>query len=307
MRTGLALALATVIGGIAAATAQAQASPDPYEVYARSRAYWMHQRYPAQLQYQVAIAVTAGGVSRVERYDTVYDALNNAISVDPVSDFERAHPAYPGSSVNYALGPYRFSKRSDPGDLLGVPRLAPNYSFGMAPFVPAISEEPAQDDTLIDAVRRDYGDSLPSPNVRARFPVIGSVYSTEHTYSIALLGSELVAGHDCYHLAFTPERDPSRYRIREAWIDHASFAPWKLVDASNFRNGAANTVSWTIDFADVNGAHYISRERANTPITQGGTTFSSAVVSFENLREREGSFPLEMVAPSAYPTLGEPQ
>ena len=305
MRTRLALAVFAFAALWAGASAATTAAPDAYGIYAKTRTYWQQQRYPATLDYRVAISAVDNGVARVERYDSVYDALDNAISVDPVSDYERAHAPYPGSSVDYALGPYHFSKPTDPGDIVGVPRLAPNYSFGMAPFVPATSVS-IDSESLVDSVRREFGDTEPSLNSRLPYRIIGTV-STANAYHISLLGTDFVNGHDCYHLSLNPERDASKYRIREAWIDRATFAPWRIINATNFRAGIASSVGWTIDFADVNGAHYISQERANGTIESDDHRFGSVAVTFENIHERRGPFPFEAVAPSEYLTLAEPQ
>jgi hypothetical protein len=307
MPTRLALAVAALVCGCAFAGAQAVAAPDPYSVFAKSRSYWVHQHYPQMLQYSVAVNVTENGNARVERYDSMYDAVNNAISVDPVSDYERAHPVVP-TGIDFSVASQHIGKPYPEIDFLGVPRLAPNYSFGMAPFIPAHNDYDSDD--LVSMVRSDY--QTPAPfripgNPPKALPIIGTVVATDHSYHISLVGDENIDGHDCYHLALTPERDPSRYRIREAWIDRTSFAPWKLIDATNFRGGAPSTVAWTISFADVNGAHYVSHERADAPISIDGRLFSAAVVSFENVRRTGSLFPSEVIPPSAYSALTEPQ
>ena len=306
MRTRLALAALALSALWAGSAASATAAPDPYGIFAKTRSYWLQQRYPDTLDYRVAISAVDNGVERTERYDSVYDALSNAISVDPVSDYDRAHPVYPGSSVDYSLGPYHFSRPTDPGDIIGVPRLAPNYSFGMAPFVPATSVS-YDSEELVNSVRREFGDTGPSRNSFAPWRTIATVNAYDRPYHISMLGTASINGHDCYHLSLNPERDASRYRIREAWIDRATFAPWRIVNASNFRSGIASDIGWTIDFADVNGAHYIAQERANGLIGDEDHRFSSVAVTFEDIHPRRGPFPFEAIAPSSYTTLTEPQ
>lgn len=306
MRTRLALAVLAFAALWAGSSAATTAAPDPYGIFAKTRAYWLQQHYPATLDYRVAISANDNGTERVERYDSVYDALDNAISVDPVSDYEREHPIDPGNNVGYVLGPYHFSKPSDPGDIIGVPRLAPNYSFGMAPFVPATSVS-IDSEELVASVRRQFGDLGPSRNSQLPFRIIGSVSTYDRAYHISMLGFASINGHDCYHLGFTPERDLARNRIREAWIDRSSYAPWRIIDATNFRSSVPASVAWTIDFTDVNGAHYISQERANGSFENDDHRFSNVAVTFENLHERRGPFPFEAIAPSSYLSLTEPE
>ena len=121
-----------------------------------------------------------------------------------------------------------------------------------------------------------------------------------------MLGTAFVNGHDCYHLALSPQGDANRFRIREAYIDRSTFAPWRLIDATNFRSGVATETAWAIDFADVNGAHYISQEHSLSPLFTEDHRYSSVAVTFENIHERRGPFPFEAIAPSEYTSLTEP-
>jgi hypothetical protein len=174
-----------------------------------------------------------------------------------------------------------------PIDFLGVPRLRPNYTFGMAPFAPAPTPTPFNSAALVTEIRSEFND--PNPHVAPSPPpptdprIIATVVANDRAYTISTLGSEVLDGHNCYHLALRPTRDPGRYRIREAWIDRDTYAPWQLIDASNFVAGEATHVAWTVRFVDIAGAHYIAQERANAPISREGAIFLKATISFEDI------------------------
>ncbi len=260
-------------------------SPNPYDIFARARAYWLEQKYPTALGYDVAVTVTEGGSTRTERYASYFDAVNDRITVDPESDYERAHPVVP-KGIDASILFVRLNKPLAPPDWLGVPRLAPTYSFGMAPFVPAPTPTPFNSAALVDEIRNEFHD----PNPRATptpqpsgLSEIATVVAHNHDYAITLLGTDVVDGHDCYHLGLQPERSPGVFRIRQAWIDETSFATWKLVNASNFRAGPGTDVAWTIHFADIGGAHYISEEDAGAAMDFNGLLFSNASFRFENI------------------------
>ncbi len=271
---------------LALVAAVSLATPDPYQVFARARAYWLTQRYPMKVQYDVAVSATEGGKARIERYESGFDAVSNEIVFDPVSDYERAHPVRPtGANVSFFGIP--INKPLPPVDWVGVPKLAPNYSFGMAPFVPAPTPTPFNSAALVERIRTEFHDPNPrarsTPGVAPGIPEIATVVAHNRDYAITYLDAETIDGHPCYHLALRPQRDPKRFRIRQAWIDEATYATWQLVDALNFRGGAGTRVPWTIHFSDVDGAHYISEEDANAPMARRGEIFSNVAVRFEDV------------------------
>ncbi len=285
----------------------AQAQPDPYQIFANARQYWMQQRYPAQLQYRIAVDITEGGKKRVEHYDSTYDAVNDVVDVDPTSDYEHDHPVKP-TGMNFGILGVRLNKPLPTADFLGVPKLRPNYSFGMAPFVPAPSPTPFNSMALVDEIRKEFHDPNPhepKPSPSPSLPEIATVFAQNRQYTIALLGTDTIDGHGCYHLGLKPVKDPGRYRIREAWIDESTFAPWQLKDATNFVSGDATSVPWTIRFADIAGAHYISEEDADAPVATQGEIYTRAALRFESIVATTTPQRIEL-AGSSRETLEEP-
>lgn len=297
--------------GASVLAAPARAQVDPYQIFANARQYWSQQRYPAELQYQIAIDIVEGGKERIERYDATYDAENNVADADPTSDYERDHPVKV-SGVNLGMfgGALHLNKPLPNDDFLGVPKLRPNYSFGMAPFVPAPSPTPFNSIALVQEIRKEFHDPnprkhKPSPAPSSSLPEIATVYAQNREYTITLLGTETIDGHACYHLGLKPVKDPGRYRIREAWIDESTFAPWQLKDSTNFVAGAATSVPWTIRFADVDGAHYISEEDADAPVSDQGEIYTHAAVRFESVSASSKTPRIELAGGSTE-TLEEP-
>lgn len=301
--TAGALAIGTV--------SRAAAAPDPYQIFANARAFWTTQHYPQRLEYTVAIAVTEGGAQRVERYDADYDAVKDTVTVDPVSDYQREHPPHP-RGIDLGLLGFRLNKPMPSIDFLGVPHVAPTYSFGMAPFVPAPTPTPFNSAMLVNEIRQEFHDPnprtspSPSPSPSHALKEIATVVARNRDYWIALLGTQTIDGHPCFHLALRPLHDPGRYRIRQAWIDETTFAPWQLEDRINFVSGPGTTVSWLIRFADVGGAHYIEEEDAQAPMSAGGEIYTKAAVRFEDIHAVTASTIAPQIAPSSGATLDEP-
>jgi hypothetical protein len=296
---------------VAVATGGAPAAPDPYQIFANARAFWMSQRYPDRIDYTIAVAVTEGGHPRIERYRADYDAVNGTISVDPTSDYELAHPVKP-SGIDVGILLWRIDKPLPAIDFLGVPRLAPTYSFGMAPFVPAPTPTPFNSAALVQQIREQFHDpdpratAPPTPDAQEQLKEIATVVAHNRDYVVSLLGTDTIDGHPCYHLGLQPVRDPGRYRIREAWIDERTYAPWQLKDATNFVGGPATRVPWMIHFADLDGAHYISEEDAQAPIAASGEIYTKTAVRFENVVAVERSGLREQIVHNVGNPLEEP-
>lgn len=297
--------------GVAWTVGSAQSAPDPYTIFANARAYWLQQRYPDELAYTVAVAIDEGGKQRVERYQANYDAVHGIVTVDPVSDYQREHPTY-ASGMNVGILFVRLNKPVPPIDFLGVPHLAPTYSFGMAPFVPAPTPTPFNSAALVAQVRQEFHDPNPratasaAPTPGGALRDIATVVAHNRDYSIALLGIDTIDGHPCYHLALTPVRDPGRFRIRQAWIDEQTYAPWQLLDATNFDGGAGTHVAWMIHFADVAGAHYVSEEDAQAPMATGGEIFTKTAVRFQDVRAVDAPTVRDQILQSVGTPLTEP-
>ncbi|HTV91331.1 MAG TPA: hypothetical protein VMG98_01300 [Verrucomicrobiae bacterium] len=284
------LGVAALIAAVAPAHA---AAPDPYTIFANARAYWLEQRYPMMLDYRVAVDITEGGNERVEHYATEYNAVTGDVRVDPISDYQLAHPVVP-KGINLGLLAFLLNKPLPSADFMGVPHLAPTYSFGMAPFVPAPTPTPFNSAALVAEIRKEFHDPNPRASATASptpnsLQEIATVYAHNRDYAIALLGTEVIDGHACYHLGLTPTRDPGRFRIRQAWIDEQTFAPWQLEDASNFSNGPGTNVAWMIHFVDIDAAHYVSEEDALAPMSTQGEIYTKAVVRFENVHAVDAS------------------
>ncbi|HUY41993.1 MAG TPA: hypothetical protein VMV82_10535 [Candidatus Dormibacteraeota bacterium] len=271
-----------------------RAATDPYALYERAEAFWLNQQYPRYLAYDVAVRVERGGSMRTQRYQSSFDATTGSVWVDPVSDYELAHPHVP-HGINFSLSLWfigvPIGKPEAPVDFLGVPILAPTYSFGMAPFVPAAPPSSQRDAMAIVAeVRRAFHDPYPPgrtpPRRTGREPLreIAHAVATRRVYTITLVGQESVDGHACYHLSLQPLRDPGRYRLRDLWIDERTGATWRLREALNFVDGPGTTVPWTVDFGRVAGVQYITTERADAMVRYRGETYSQVTVAFENLR-----------------------
>lgn len=282
------LARAIAVASLAVAwlwPSAATADPDPYAIFGQARVAWELQIYPRTVSYDTVVEVLEAGTLKTERYSTTYDALSDVVTVDPVSDYERAHPPS-GRGVNLGIpilgGLLKIGKPDPPIDFLGVPELAPNYSFGLARFVPARQKTDAE---LIAEIRAKFHDPAPPPppDAGSSLKEIGYVNVFKRDYIMTYLGIQSVDGTTAYHLGLQPVRDPGRFRLRELWIDTRTYLLHKLVTEGNFITGPGPGATWTVTFHDVGGARYISDERTTQSMEFRGLRYPHSEIRFENL------------------------
>jgi hypothetical protein len=287
-----ALLLAAAAGPSTALGINSAGVADPYQIFARARAYWLQQQYPPLIEYTVAVSVLEGGSVKIERYWSAYDSVDQQIMVDAVSDYERAHPTYAAHGLNLhfqiPLVQKAVGKSQPPTDYLGVPLLAPNYTFGMAQLPPT---NPAGPDAaeLVREIRAEFHDPAPAnrpePSASAgALPIIERETVYNRAYRVTLVGVESTYGVPAYHLHLQALRDPGRYRLQDLWIDTRTFAPIQLIERVNFVNGPGTDVPWRVRFTRIGEGLYVYDETALKAMRYQGLVYPQASVAFENIR-----------------------
>jgi hypothetical protein len=292
-------------------------APDPYQIYARARETWASSRYPSYVTYTIAVTVDDKGVQKANHYQALYDAGHNQVFVNAVSAEEQLDPHF-ADGVNMSLEPKRqfktlFKKRvgrpEDAVDYLGVPMLAPNYSFGVSTYVPQIASTSADQAALVQEIRREFNDPMSAQKAQELgqsegLKQIAIVVSAQRDYHIVYDGTENVDGAGCYHLSLQPARRSDRLRLRELWIDTQTYATRKLVTQGNF---ADDRIPWLVSFATIDGAQYIAQETAERPVSVGRYTYDQASIAFQAIAASDPPrHPWDLVTPAA-DVLLEPQ
>ncbi len=271
---------------IAPAKAAAPTTLTPYQIFAHAKQYWEAQRYPERLQYTVAVSVVEGGKTRTERYRCGYDGGTGEILFDPVSDYEAAHPHVP-KGIDFYIPILHLGKPEPPVDYLGVPDISPNYGFGIGTtsLTPAASAPTAEE--LVREIRAEFHDPYPRPTPTP-IPTPGlreivAVISKTKAYDITLEGIDDTERGPAYHLRMRPLREPGKYRLRDLWVDTATFAPRKLIEGLNFVAGPGTIVPWSVSFDPIDGALYIDQETALAPMHYGGLIYTQASVTLADV------------------------
>ncbi len=268
--------------------AAVSAPPDPYAIFAKARDVWAMQQYPKTVAYAVDVSATGDTGSTGHRhYHEYWSALTNQVVIKPpVSDEQLEHPYKPSPGVNF-MGWNVGGPREGSGvkDFIGPPMLSPNYSFGISIYAAPSDLTPAQ---LVEQIRREYHDPAPQKvsalEQQTGLRTIASVSTTAHAYRIAQVGIEPDDLGSAYHLSLAPLENPSRYRLRDVWIDTATFFVERARIAGNFTDAATMGVSWMIRYRQIGGATYIAQEDAEQPIIgYHGLMYSQFRVSFDSI------------------------
>jgi hypothetical protein len=247
--------------------------------------------FPNDVQFRTTIHVAEGAKDEQNHYNGEAE-LGGKIRVNGISEEEAAAP-HDARGVNFHVV-VEFSWNKNAGgqlghweqdahrkealpDYLGVPLLSPEYAFGLRPAF--------QPDTSGD--NQEGADKNP-------LPTIATVSTSQRVYNITLVGSpEALDGLLAYHLRLQQLRDPTKYRLRELWIDVYNFAVLKLVTQGNFTRAPMNAVPWVVTFQNIGGATYIDTEQAAAPLAfRQDRTFTAATITFTDIREADSRLPM---------------
>lgn len=273
----------------------AAATHDPYLIFERARQVWTSQQYPRAVAYTIAVTVDDRGVTKKNHYRAVYDTLLGRIYVDAVSEEERDHPYVP-NGIDMSIAPKRqfrtlfkrpVGRPQRAVDYLGVPVLAPTYSFGISPLAPLVASQQPDQTALVEEIRRQFHDPMSKLNARelgraddADLRTIARVIVAKKDYTIVYRGVASLDGRTAFHLSLRPLRPSYRLRLRELWIDTQNYRTLQLVTQGNFDD---QSVPWLVTFDTIGGAQYLETEAALKPFSHGRYTYRQAAISFEGI------------------------
>lgn len=244
---------------------------DPEQIFRSARKAWAFTAYARYATYTIAVTYRNGNTKVQRHYETLQDTRRNIVFARSFSREEIANPSIPHGfdvkvgSVNYIGGATTNGERNT--DRIGPLALGVNYDFGIS----LLSQK-----TSIVSSGKDIG--LPP-----RLPVIGTTATTTHEYDVRLI--DMLDDGKTYHLGLTPVRDPGRLRLREMWVTAGTFVTQRILTAGNFNESPYTSVPWLIEFSQVGGAPYITREIAQAPLDfDDNVSLPNVVISFEDLK-----------------------
>ena len=257
----IALAIAVAIDGDALFLAARQA---------RSQS-----AYPHFARYATIVRYRNGASEMTRAWETAEDLRRRIVHARALSRQDAANPHVPhGINVRGSIAA-GIARPVPPGAMSGPP---PSVGFS-ATFNAERPDDPIGQLSL--AVDQDFGLAIDAARISATLdmstisatstalPHIGRSGAIARTYDVTHLGNVVEDGVALHHLALKPLRDPYRNRLRELWLDAKTSLPVRAVVAGIGDRRPLDTVSWRVDFAQVEGGTYVARETALAPIDYG--------------------------------------
>ena len=269
-RRSLTFAAAVLLAFAPLSALQADTLSDPDQIFRAARRAWSFTNYSRYATYTI-VAKFRNGKTKVQRhYDTLEDMRRAIVFARTFSREEIADPSIPHGfdirvgSINNQGGAKANAEHND--DRIGPLALAVSYDFG-------ISLLPQKTTVVSSSKDIEFPPSL---------PVIGTTTTATPQYTVRLI--ELLDGGKTYHIGLTPTRDPGRFRLREMWISAATFITQRILIAGNFGSDPYTNIPWLVEFVQIGGASYISRETAEAPLDFDDVSLPNVVISFEDVQ-----------------------
>jgi hypothetical protein len=279
-----AMLLAAGALGAAPAPAPSASPPDPRAeaLFAAARTARTQSAYAHYSVYATVVRFHRNGRPVSSTWDTTEDMRRRLVHSHALSREEGAHPHVP-HGINIGMG-------TGPSGILPPGVLPPKGQI--------VSHEPGDDPIgeVTFAVDQDFGLALNAPQIGATanmsevsvtvttLPQIGRTGTIARTYDVTDLGDVTENDVVLHHLGLRALRDPRRYRLRELWTDAKTSLPVRAVVAGIGNHGPLQSVSWRIEFTQLQGGTYITRETALEPLDTDGGRLDDVTITFAELR-----------------------
>jgi hypothetical protein len=132
------------------------------------------------------------------------------------------------------------------------------------------------------------------PDVESGLKTIAAVVAVATPdYDFDLVGTEVLSGHDVYHIRLTPRRDPDKHNLRDMWIDTQTFDLWEAHYLGTYKpnkDAQSSSSDITTFFMPVETYWIVTR----SIFTYEASDFSGSVLLTSDVRMNVISFPNEL-------------
>jgi hypothetical protein len=229
------------------------------EIFSRTRAAFVARQYPPTIKYKVRVSGLRDGTWTGRSYSSYERWPSTTVIARDISDEEIADPAHPHGFALKIAG-VTTGETVNP-DILGIPKLAPTYSFGLG-----ATPKPEA-----------------SPGSPASLRTIGTVLAASRNYDVRLLGEESVDGTLAWHLRLRPIGNRGKYRLRDLWVEESDYQTIRLRTDGNFTGEATGAGLWTVEYSQIGGSWYLVSEVSNGPVDTADGTYEHVALQFTDI------------------------
>jgi hypothetical protein len=280
----IALALGVVLQTVPAAPSAADA------LFTATRQARTQSGYAHYSVYATVVRFRFGGQPMTSTWDTTEDMRRRLVHSHALSREEGEHPHVP-QGINFGIsGSITPPVPAAPGARNpGAPGPTISHTMNPEPSTDPIGE-------LSFAVDQDFGLAFDAQPISATndmsevassvnvLPHIGSTGTIARTYEVTDLGDVADPAGEQHHLRLRPLGDPRRYRLRELWTDAKTSLPVRAVVAGIGNAAPLDSVTWRVDFTQLQGGTYVAREVALEPLETDSGKLEDVTITFDELR-----------------------
>jgi hypothetical protein len=220
----------------------------------RTRADVPYVRYGALERYQHGSHVVDSW------YDVYYRTSDGAMKLEQLHDVPAENARLKGFAFSI-FGASIFDTNSDATPIrVDEPRIEPDSSFGLKTRFAA---------TLTLASPAPAASAAPSPLASDALREITHVESNTRAYQVDVVGPETVLGASTVHLHMTPLHDPTLNRLRDLWVDPATYRTVQLRVQGLLNGKPYDGVAWTVRYVVLEGRSYVQQISADAPLKFG--------------------------------------
>jgi hypothetical protein len=232
------------------------------DIFMRTRIAFGARAFPPTIRYAIRISGYKDGKwTGVRTYDAHEEWPERTLFVASISEEESANPVS-GAGITILGKPIPPKRGFELPGILGDPKLAITYAFGLA-LSPAAEK--------------------PSDRSDGTLKTLATVRVVSRVYDVRLAGEEPIDGYPCFHLTLTPLGNPGRYRLRDLWVDESNYQTRQLVTDGNFTGKETGSGKWTVSYKQVDGAWYLSDELSQGPVFDATGKYEHVDVQFINV------------------------
>jgi hypothetical protein len=245
-------------------------------LFAKAKAVWKDRTDVPYLRYGALIRYLHNGHVFDNWWDANVRTSDGQIDLMRLVDADEEHRRLSGIPFSI-FGFTIFDTNPDSEPIrLEEPRIEPNTNFGI--FNKYGETRGSLEAPLPESERTPYPQQSPSPEASGDLREIGHVEATTRDYLITEVGIEKLRDGSAMHLKLQPLHDPTYLRLRDLWIDPATYRTMQLRVAGILDGEPYDQVTWTVTYVEVSGRNYLQQVVADAPLHFG---FDTVIPKFE--------------------------
>ena len=250
-----ALAVAALLWLLAAAPAPSP-TPSPNaegeRIFARAKDFWRTRTDTRYVRYGALVRYLHDGHVFDNWWDAYYRSSDDAMALNRLVDDEADRRRLRGIPFSI-FGVKIFDTNPDAEPIrIDEPRISPADSFGV------LSRAAPRPTPLV-----------PNPRATDEFREISRVEANARQYQVTLAGTERVLGAPALHLKLEPLRDPKLNRLRDLWLDPATYRTVQSSVQGLLSGQPYDAVRWTVRYVVLDGREYVQQIYADEPLRFG--------------------------------------